>query len=72
MKLDIFSEIQKRDCDANGGFARLLAESIEQAKLADELGFSCWWEVEHHCTPDFSCYPGICAMGFPVNPIAVL
>jgi alkanesulfonate monooxygenase SsuD/methylene tetrahydromethanopterin reductase-like flavin-dependent oxidoreductase (luciferase family) len=54
MKLDIFSEIQKRDCDANGGFAGLLAESIEQAKLADALGFSCWWEVEHHCTPDFS------------------
>jgi alkanesulfonate monooxygenase SsuD/methylene tetrahydromethanopterin reductase-like flavin-dependent oxidoreductase (luciferase family) len=54
MKLDIFSEIQKRDCDANGGFARLFAESIEQAKLADELGFSCWWEVEHHSTPDFS------------------
>jgi len=54
MKLDIFSEIQKRDCDAHGGFARLLAESIEQAKLADELGYSCWWEVEHHCTPDFS------------------
>ena len=54
MKLDIFSEIQKRDCDANGGFSALLAESIEQAKLADELGFTCWWEVEHHCTPDFS------------------
>jgi alkanesulfonate monooxygenase SsuD/methylene tetrahydromethanopterin reductase-like flavin-dependent oxidoreductase (luciferase family) len=54
MKLDIFSEIQKRDCDANGGFGRLFAESIEQARAADEAGFDCWWEVEHHCTPDFS------------------
>ncbi len=54
MKFDVFSEIQKRDCDANGGFATLLDESIAQAKLADKLGFSCWWEVEHHCTPDFS------------------
>ncbi len=54
MKLDIFSEIQKRDCDANGGFGQLLAESIEQARVADEAGFDCWWEVEHHCTPDFS------------------
>jgi alkanesulfonate monooxygenase SsuD/methylene tetrahydromethanopterin reductase-like flavin-dependent oxidoreductase (luciferase family) len=54
MKLDIFSEIQKRDCDSNGGFGRLLEESIEQARAADEAGFDCWWEVEHHCTPDFS------------------
>jgi alkanesulfonate monooxygenase SsuD/methylene tetrahydromethanopterin reductase-like flavin-dependent oxidoreductase (luciferase family) len=22
--------------------------------VADEAGFDCWWEVEHHCTPDFS------------------
>ena len=48
MKLDIFSEIQKRDCDANGGFGKLLDESIEQARVADEAGFDCWWEVEHH------------------------
>ncbi len=54
MKLDIFSEIQKRDCDLNGGFAVLLEESLAQAKAADRAGFSCWWEVEHHCTPDFS------------------
>jgi alkanesulfonate monooxygenase SsuD/methylene tetrahydromethanopterin reductase-like flavin-dependent oxidoreductase (luciferase family) len=54
VKLDIFSEIQKRDCDANGGFRQLFDESIEQARVADEAGFDCWWEVEHHCTPDFS------------------
>jgi alkanesulfonate monooxygenase SsuD/methylene tetrahydromethanopterin reductase-like flavin-dependent oxidoreductase (luciferase family) len=54
LKLDIFTEIQKRDCDKNGGFGQLLKESIEQAKAADAAGFNCWWEVEHHCTPDFS------------------
>ncbi|TVS09285.1 MAG: LLM class flavin-dependent oxidoreductase [Gammaproteobacteria bacterium] len=54
MKLDVFTEIQKRDCDLNGGFSHLLEESLEQARVADEVGFDCWWEVEHHCTPDFS------------------
>ena len=54
MKLDVFSEIQKRDCAANGDFGQLLRESIEQARVADQAGFTCWWEVEHHCTPDFS------------------
>ncbi len=54
MKLDIFSEIQKRNCDANGGFGTLLEESLEQARWAERAGFDCWWEVEHHCTPDFS------------------
>ncbi len=54
MKLDIFSEIQKRDCDGHGGVPVLFAESLAQARAADRAGFSCWWEVEHHCTPDFS------------------
>jgi alkanesulfonate monooxygenase SsuD/methylene tetrahydromethanopterin reductase-like flavin-dependent oxidoreductase (luciferase family) len=54
MKLDIFTEIQRRACDANGGFAELLRDSIDQARAADAAGFSCWWQVEHHCTPDFS------------------
>ncbi len=54
MKLDIFTEIQKRNCDANGGFRVLLEESIEQARTADAAGFECWWQVEHHCAADFS------------------
>jgi alkanesulfonate monooxygenase SsuD/methylene tetrahydromethanopterin reductase-like flavin-dependent oxidoreductase (luciferase family) len=54
MKLDIFAEIQKRDCDLHGGFTKLLEESLAQARAADRAGFSCWWQVEHHCTPDFS------------------
>ena len=54
MKLDIFSEVQKRHCESNGGFQRLLAETLEQARAADRAGFACWWQVEHHCTEDFS------------------
>ncbi len=54
MKLDIFTEIQKRDCEGNGGFPQLMRETIEQARVADEVGFECWWEVEHHCATDFS------------------
>lgn len=54
MKFDVFAEIQKRHCDANGGFPALLKESLAQARAAERAGFECWWEVEHHCTPDFS------------------
>ncbi len=54
MKLDIFTELQKRDCDANGGFPQLFEETVAQAQAADRAGFNCWWQVEHHCTPDFS------------------
>jgi len=54
MKLDIFTEVQKRNCDANGGFRQLLDETLEQARAADKAGFNCWWQVEHHCTEDFS------------------
>lgn len=54
MRLDIFTEIQRRACADNGGFAGLLEDSLAQARAADDAGFSCWWQVEHHCTPDFS------------------
>ena len=51
MILDIFSELQKAD---EIDESRLYAEALEQAKLADALGYGCWWSVEHHCTGDFS------------------
>lgn len=54
MIFDIFSEIQKKDCEAHGGFPQLLQESIAQAQAAERAGFDCWWEVEHHCSTDFS------------------
>ncbi len=58
MILDIFSELQRAipkdqvgDADFEG---RVLRDAIEQAKLADELGFGCWWTVEHHGAKEFS------------------
>jgi len=51
MILDIFSELQK---PPGMDEPRFYAESIEQAKLADAMGFGCWWSVEHHCTGEFS------------------
>ena len=58
MILDIFSELQRAipkdqvgDADFEG---RVLRDAIEQAKLADALGFGCWWTVEHHGAKEFS------------------
>lgn len=58
MILDIFSELQRAappgrptDADFEG---RIFRDAIEQARLADELGFGCWWTVEHHGATEFS------------------
>jgi alkanesulfonate monooxygenase SsuD/methylene tetrahydromethanopterin reductase-like flavin-dependent oxidoreductase (luciferase family) len=54
VKIDIFNEIQDpRPWPEDHEHARLL-EAIEQAKLADELGYGCWWQVEHHGAEEFS------------------
>ena len=54
MILDIFNELQSA-ADARSLDARqLLADTLEQARLADELGYGCWWSVEHHTSPEFS------------------
>ncbi|TDU02091.1 alkanesulfonate monooxygenase SsuD/methylene tetrahydromethanopterin reductase-like flavin-dependent oxidoreductase (luciferase family) [Streptomyces sp. 846.5] len=29
-------------------------QTVEQAGLADELGYGCWWQVEHHGAEEFS------------------
>lgn len=58
MILDIFSELQRAlppGQKADAAFeGRILKDAIEQAKLADELGFGCWWTVEHHGATEFS------------------
>ncbi|HKC49619.1 MAG TPA: LLM class flavin-dependent oxidoreductase [Myxococcota bacterium] len=58
MKFDVFCEIQKASGDAASARAdherELFRETREQAMLADELGFRCWWEVEHHGAVEFS------------------
>jgi alkanesulfonate monooxygenase SsuD/methylene tetrahydromethanopterin reductase-like flavin-dependent oxidoreductase (luciferase family) len=52
--LDIFSELQKAKPWQPGHEQRLLQEAVEQAKLADRLGYGCWWNVEHHGATEFS------------------
>ena len=56
--LDIFSELQRAlppGQVADAAFeGRILEDAIEQAKLADALGFGCWWTVEHHGATEFS------------------
>lgn len=54
MILDIFSELQSAKPAADLDARALLAETLEQARLADELGYGCWWAVEHHTAPEFS------------------
>lgn len=54
MILDIFHELQRPELFAAGDEARIYEVAIEQAKLADQHGFGCWWTVEHHGCPEFS------------------
>jgi alkanesulfonate monooxygenase SsuD/methylene tetrahydromethanopterin reductase-like flavin-dependent oxidoreductase (luciferase family) len=54
MILDIFSELQRPRPFAPDHEARAIADAIEQAQLADRLGFGCWWTVEHHGAVEFS------------------
>ena len=54
MKFDVFCEIQKARPFAPDHERALFAETLAQAVLADELGFGCWWEVEHHGSVEFS------------------
>lgn len=54
MILDIFSELQSTVSAPNLDARKILANTVEQARLADEMGFGCWWTVEHHTSPEFS------------------
>ncbi len=53
LTLDIFSELQRADHDPKREHA-VYFDALEQAKLADEMGFGCWWTVEHHGATGFS------------------
>ena len=54
MKLDIFCEVEKSgDLDREGQH-QLFNETLAQAELADQMGFGCWWQVEHHCAGEMS------------------
>ncbi|HEX5267529.1 MAG TPA: LLM class flavin-dependent oxidoreductase [Acidimicrobiales bacterium] len=54
MDFDIFSEQQMAKPWPPGHEALVFRNTIEQAKLADQLGYKCWWTVEHHAAPEFS------------------
>lgn len=54
MKIDIFCEMQKPRPWGPDHEQQIIDETIEQAKLADELGYGCWWQVEHHGAEEFS------------------
>jgi alkanesulfonate monooxygenase SsuD/methylene tetrahydromethanopterin reductase-like flavin-dependent oxidoreductase (luciferase family) len=52
--LDVFSELQKARPWGPEPERAVLEEAIEQARLADALGYGCWWTVEHHGAVEFS------------------
>ena len=56
MQIDIFSEMQRpRELWDDDAYEHtLIEETLEQARLADELGYGCWWQVEHHGAVEFS------------------
>ncbi|WP_044187045.1 LLM class flavin-dependent oxidoreductase [Hyalangium minutum] len=55
MKIDMFCEmIKPKEFFGEGQEHTLFLETLAQAQLADELGYGCWWQVEHHAAPQFS------------------
>ena len=54
MKLDIFNEIQDPRPWTEGHEHTRITQAIEQAELADQAGYGCWWQVEHHGAEEFS------------------
>lgn len=51
MKVSLFTEIQ---CPQGSSPAARLEEFMDQAELADRLGFNTYWIAEIHCQPKFS------------------
>ena len=54
MKFDVFCEIQMPKPFPPDHERRLIADTIAQARAADDAGFEIWWQVEHHGAPEFS------------------
>jgi alkanesulfonate monooxygenase SsuD/methylene tetrahydromethanopterin reductase-like flavin-dependent oxidoreductase (luciferase family) len=54
VKIDLFNEIQNPRPWPEDHEQRRFRQAIEQAKLADEMGYGCWWQVEHHGAEEFS------------------
>ena len=54
MIVDLFNELQMPQPWAVDHERAVFTNALAQVRLADELGYGCWWSVEHHCTPEFS------------------
>jgi alkanesulfonate monooxygenase SsuD/methylene tetrahydromethanopterin reductase-like flavin-dependent oxidoreductase (luciferase family) len=54
MKIDVFCEVEKPRPWGPNHEAELFRETLEQAELADQVGFDCWWQVEHHTAEEMS------------------
>ena len=54
MRFSIFYEHQLPRPWDDGAEARVVHEALEQVQLADKLGFSTVWEVEHHFLEEYS------------------
>jgi alkanesulfonate monooxygenase SsuD/methylene tetrahydromethanopterin reductase-like flavin-dependent oxidoreductase (luciferase family) len=54
MKIDLFNEIQNPRPWPPGHEQHRFRRALAQAKLADQLGYGCWWQVEHHGAGEFS------------------
>jgi alkanesulfonate monooxygenase SsuD/methylene tetrahydromethanopterin reductase-like flavin-dependent oxidoreductase (luciferase family) len=54
VKFDIFCEIQRANISTPEEERTLFADTIAEARAADEAGFETWWQVEHHGAPEFS------------------
>jgi alkanesulfonate monooxygenase SsuD/methylene tetrahydromethanopterin reductase-like flavin-dependent oxidoreductase (luciferase family) len=52
--LDVFSELQRARRGDPVRERQVYFDAIEQARLADSLGYGCWWTVEHHGATEFS------------------
>jgi len=54
MKFDMFYEVQCPRPWARNHEQQLFEATLEQARMADRLGYEIWWQVEHNATPEFS------------------
>jgi alkanesulfonate monooxygenase SsuD/methylene tetrahydromethanopterin reductase-like flavin-dependent oxidoreductase (luciferase family) len=54
MKLSLFYELTTDDPDVPGAIQQRFNEAIEQCALADQVGFTGVWAVEHHFLPGYS------------------
>ena len=54
MIFDLFNELQMPRPWGADHEHQVFENALVQSSLADELGYGCWWSVEHHCAPEFS------------------